>query len=369
MSRRSRKTGFPVFYFILSTFIIVFLIALFFVCQNIKDRLADYENSLPKYVAADVFEEYFSGIDSSDREKILKLISVSGIGTSIYENSEKLAEYLSLSAAGKNFSYTEASAGMDAGKLKYNVRISDSDGSTKFAAFTLTPNGFFSKYGSPLYMLESIELFCTPHESSTIVAPSDYTVYLNGIAVDDNLITETTVHDGYLPDGVVPITFVSRTVDGLYLSPEITVIAPDGRYAPVTTESGISTAELLYSDSLSTEFSDYVLTAVKTYSSYMQKDASFTACSKYFEKGTDLYEAIRTSATYWAINHDSFSFEDESASEFYAYDSNTFSCRVKLVHVLKNSGQEDFRDYIDMTLFFRRADENSSYLIFDQTNN
>lgn len=372
MSRYSNNRKFSVFYAIFFAFIAVFLIALFAVCRFVNGWLADYESSLPKYVAEEVFDKFYLPLTSELPDSaVAALIKKSGISTSEYENTEILMEYIISAVSGKTLSYTESSAGIESGKIRYIVRISENGSDVKLSTFTLCESGESSKYGSPLYELDGIELFCKPTESVSVIAPADYTVYINGIAANDSTITETNIASNmkYVPDSLTPVTYTKRDIKELYQAPEIKVLAPDGRESPITLENGVYTAELLYSDTIASEMTEYVLSAARALSAYMQNDMTFYSCSKYLEKGTELYEATRTSETYWVIDHNGYSFEDESASEFYAYDSNTFSCRVKHVHILKSKKEEDYRDYIDMTLFFRRADENSEYLIFDRTNN
>jgi len=79
-----------------------------------------------------------------------------------------------------------------------------------------------------------------------------------------------------------------------------------------------------------------------------------------------LYVNLRTSETYFVIDHSSYAFEDVKTSEFYAYDENTFSCRVSFTHVLKRYGSKDYRDYIDMTLYLHRIGD--TYRIYDRYN-
>ena len=52
--------------------------------------------------------------------------------------------------------------------------------------------------------------------------------------------------------------------------------------------------------------------------------------------------------------------------KFYAYDPDTFSCRVTMIHVLHRIGSADYRDYIDTTFYLRRVGE--QYLMYDRLN-
>ena len=98
----------------------------------------------------------------------------------------------------------------------------------------------------------------------------------------------------------------------------------------------------------------------------MQSDGRFSAFSQYFDPDSTLYTQIKNAEIYFVWPHDGYSIEDVNVRDFYAYDDNTFSCRVSLTHVLHKKGSEDYRDYIDMTFYLRNV--NGSYLIYDREN-
>ena len=125
--------------------------------------------------------------------------------------------------------------------------------------------------------------------------------------------------------------------------------------------------KLVYDEELKAEQSEFVIEAAKRFAAYMQNDTTLAKLTPYFEKGTALYKSIRSTLQWAVIDHDSYDFEDVEASDFYRYDENTFSCRVKLTHILKRNRLEDYRDFMDATFYLRKI--NGKYLIYDRTNN
>ena len=114
------------------------------------------------------------------------------------------------------------------------------------------------------------------------------------------------------------------------------------------------------------EFSDYVIEAAEAYAAYMQNDTGFRHVAPYLDDDSELYELTRTTTTAFVIDHNGYSFSDESASEFTRYDDNTFSCRVKLTHTLQKYGSDDYVEFFDVTFFLHKVGDD--WLIFDRFN-
>lgn len=369
----------PLFYMI---FIACFSIAFVVLAVGLivlRFYLADFEGAQPRYVADEVFEKYFSPLDAKTLAEDAECKSAP------FDKTDTKADFLEkMIPQGAKVSYYNVSTGIDTDIIKYNVRYSidnaESGADTeekdadyvKFASFTLKKTGEKSKKGFALYALDSIEVNYPHLVSAKIKIPSGYSLTINGIVPNDEYISERDADSescAHMPEGVNGIKHNVYTIDNLLAEPEISVKAPDGNLCTVSyDEAEKEYIALPINDiQLAQEYSEYVIKAAQTYATYMQNDTSFAKVAKYFEKGTPLYEAIRKSATIWVIDHDSYEFENVSADEFYAYDENTFSCRVRLTHVLHRSRLEDFRDNMDVTFYLRNI--NGTFVIYDRTNN
>lgn len=358
-----RKRRFPVFWTALLFFTAACAAALMFGLSELRAWLADYESVQPKYEAQKVFDEYFADPDYG------RLLEITGYELSPFEDRSYLEKYLHSLTDGTEITYTGVLTGSGAGEKKYAVR----SGGSKFAEFTIAPGEKTSVYGYPYYELTGLSLFYNRGSISVgVTVPDGMVLYINGKEADASYITESGIETEscrHMPEGVSGITFSRYEAGGLLYEPELRVTNASGtEEAPLTddTERGGCRAQILYSDTLRAEYSDTVITAAEKYAAFMQMDGSY-AFLKYFEVGTELYNDIKTVAFYFVWDHDGYEFEDVNAREFYAYDENTFSCRVSFVHVLHKKGMSDYRDYIDITFYLRRVGD--TFLIYDRYNN
>ncbi len=356
----------PKFYFVL---IICWGVALGLLAVALlvfRGYLADYESVQPKYVAEEVFEKYFITGD------YLSIIKHSSLNKNKYETDEMLADYISSLTAGKELSYYSVSSGMDTDSAKYAVKYTEGEKDIKFASFTLAVSDEKSEKGFSKYALDSFELFYSADISVNIKAIKGSVPYINGVPLDSSYIVEDDVShetNAHMPDGVEGIKFTMYSIDGLTTEPEVKVFNADGtRIELGLVESDkLYYTKLVYDEALKEEQSEFVIEAAKNFAAYMQNDTTLAKLNPYFEKGTELYKSIRSTLQWAVIDHDSYDFENVEASDFYRYDENTFSCRVRLTHVLKRKRLEDYRDTMDATFYLRMVD--GKYLIYDRTNN
>ena len=159
--------------------------------------------------------------------------------------------------------------------------------------------------------------------------------------------------------------YVAYTVDKLYLKPEIAVTDKDGKSIELEyiENDNYYSAGFLYDDSLAAQYSAYVINAIENYAAYMQMDGARADFIDYYDTDSDLWKNIISTENYFVLDHSSYSFKDQKATEFYRYNDDVFSCRVSMTHLLHRWAREDYVDYIDMTLFLRNV--NGKYLIFD----
>lgn len=357
----------------LSIFYIVFFLLFICACAALKIGLEkldiyllEYESSQPKYLAEEVFSKYYKSYDFES------LINLSGSNVSIYEDTNTLAKYLHKKYDGCNITYKSSMTGNnDSYKnniLKYAVKAGDN----KISEFTLKKGTKTTDKGFELYEIDAFKLYYTADESVKISAPSNYTVYINGKKINKNCLIESGIETAsckHMPEGVSGITYNIYKIDGLLVQPLITVKNTVGIESSLTydNKSNLFKANIIYSEELKNEFGKYIIEAAKKYSMYMENDLSWSKIRGYFDPKSDLYTSIRTSANYFVMNHTGYSFENEFAGEFCAYDKNTFSCRVSFSHILHKPGAEDFKDFIDMTLYLKKID--GKYLIYDRYNN
>ena len=355
-----KRTRMSVFYIVYFACILLFLLGVHLALRVVRTYLADYESAQPQHEAQRVFDAYYS------EGKYASLAPLAEKTVSPLETPEHLVQYLEEYTAGKTLSFSSITTGLD-DTYKYIVKADD----VKFSAFTLVKSGEKTPKGFDLYKLGSFDLYCKPSKTASVTVPRGYAVYVNGVLLGDAYLSGVEQEDiscRYMPEGVQGIVYTEYRTDALYYLPQsVEVFTPDGRAAEVESDgNGVYRAALLYNDTLKDEYSDYAIAAAEAISAYMQNDGSFTRAAAYIDPESELYINTRTTETYFVIPHSSYTFENVAASEFFRYDINTFSCRVSFTHVLKRIGSEDYRDYIDVTFFFRRCGD--KFLIYDRYN-
>lgn len=359
-----KKHRFPIFYAILVLFIVLAVVAIEFAIGKVTDYLADYESAQPKYVAEDIFNKYYKNYDFDS------LVTLSGVKIPEFESKESLVKYLHSLYDGCEMTYhsgvsEDKKSESDIVTLTYEVEF----GSSAVSSFSLKSGDNKSTYGFEIFEPDQFTLKVSAEKSVRVTVPSQYTVFINGKQVDKKYIIESDIQTEsckHMPEGVSGLTYCTYQVGELFFDPEIKVLTPDGKESALTfdKEKGTYEADVIYSDSLKEQYSEYVLTAIKKYAAFMGNDEKWGNIKIYFDPSSKLYKSIGTSETSFVIDHSGYYFTDENTSEFYAYDENTFSCRVSFTHVLTKRGKADYKDKIDMTIYLRKVGD--KFLIYDR---
>ena len=349
------KKKFPVFYKIYFVFIALVVAGAAFGALWLHGYLQSYEDAQAYHVANAIFDEYYS---SKDFNKIAEVTH----DKDSFEGHDVVAKYFRNQYGDSEITYSSVSSGEE-GILKYIVKAGD----VKISSFTLKKTGEITEDGFDVYAKNTFELYYTPKESITVLVPEFSDVYLNDKVLDSSYVVEKDIiPEDYnrAPDGVEVVKYTKYTVDGLLQQPTLKVMSADIENEVVLNpETNEYEAALPNNVSLETEHEAFVIEAVKEYAKYMENDSTWGRVRPYFDPYTNLYESIRTVAQYYVHDHSSYRFDEEIAEEFYAYDDNTFSCRVKVLQVLENWGMEDYKDNIEMVVYLRRV--GNRFLIFD----
>ncbi len=354
--------GYPslIFYIGLAVIVLAVLIGVGVFNSKLEKYLADYESSLPKYTVENIFNEYFKNPDFDE------LMKKSPRDVNEFNTYEDYKEYFESLTKDKEITYVYV-AGTD--KTKINVKADD----VKFASFTIKKSDSKNENGFELYELDTVTLYSKTQYDVKFRIPFNCKAEVNGIILDEKYKTETGITDDKresLPEGVYKFSFDEYEVEDLLISPEVSVY---NRYGEKVTPSydekeKIYTLDFEYDEKLEEKYSTLAITATENYAARMQNAVSMSAVKKYFESGTELYDAIKKNPSSFVWDYESYHFENEKAENFYAYDDKTFSCHVTMTQVMCKKGWQDYRENISITLYFR-ADEDGDYLVYDLVTN
>ena len=345
----AKKRHFSVFYTIYFLLIIAFVIGLKIGLNKLDLMISQYNQGLPETVSQKFFDETYKNLD------VDKIISMSGITHGEFETDEDIKNFVKNQFSGE-LSYTSISSSVD--EKKYIVK----SGEYKISTFVLSVDENSDYYPSSL----QVHLPKTFERQYTIFSGSKLTV--NGIEVSDQHIIKKQEYENmkYLAEGTPKLEWITYSVGGFTREPEVYVTDRNGNIAVLEEVNGIPKEVLKY-DTLEKDIVEHILEGAKIYAVHMQNDAPKSDVLPYFEKGTELYDNIKSIVTSYVYDHSGYYFENESVTEFMRYDENTVSMRIAFTHILTQRGQEDYRDNTDITYFARKVD--GEYLIYARYNN
>lgn len=352
-----KKKTIPTFYIIYFAVVFFVLIALFVSLHFLNNFLANFEMSQPKYTAEKIVEDYFKAEDKN------VLLAKSSYSIPKYSSVIEVVTYLDEIIDEDNINYYSVSSN-DESLISYAVSSND----LKIGTFTLKADERAEGQDIDTFSLVSLDLSIGGSEAVKIKAPEGYTVLVNNVPLTSEFLTGEVEEDEsckHMYEGVTGVSYVTYKVGELFSAPKITAKDKNGNEVLNITSNEdniIYKVPMSYID-VPEEHKDNILTAAELYAAYMQNDAGFARVAKYVDRTAPLYTNLRTSQTMWVIDHNGYSIEEPELSEFYYYDDNTFSCRVKFVHVLHRRGMTDYENAFDMTFYYRNV--NGSFLIYD----
>lgn len=346
------KKKISLFYKIYFSLLILFAVALAAGCIFLALFIKDYNEGISETVSQRFFENNFLNLNAE------QLVELSGIKPCEFETDEDIINYITDSFKNSELSYTSVSSVGNDEVKKYIVKSGD----YKVATFTLKADENNDFY------FDSLDLHLSGNQGKQIQILNTSKLFINGIEVSDEYITETVPHENavYLPENVPAPMWVTYEITGLTKKPVYKIVDRNGAEPELVDADGTLKEDIIF-DTDKENITARLVEAAKEYAKCMQNDAAKQTVLKYFKKGTALYESIRTAENYWTRDHAGYSFTDESVSEFMRYDENTVSCRISFIHLLHKYGSVDFKDFTDITYFAEKI--NGEYIIYARHNN
>ena len=385
MKKSNARRGFhiPRFYVIYLAVTVSVILIIIASLGIVSNRLAEYEDAQPKYVASEIFARYFE--PSVNYDALLD--------DARYDREagtrEALKMYLINEIGESEVTYSASSASED--EMKYIVRA----GSKQLASIILKASDEKTEHGYTQYEFSYIELFIntacgstnppeTEEQPKTVTlyfdVPSGYTVTVDGTALTGENITQKHMNKDaimYFPpesENTEGLEFSIYMLNTLEAPPEkVTVTDAEGNEAEVkyNAETRTYTAGLAYSKSLADEYSEFVTAAMTDFAAFGQgaQDKSLLGMqySGHFDLNSTANEKLITQAgalwTIWAPS--SYDFADIEIGEFYKFSDDVFSCHISFKLLLERDGQS-FSEIMDYYVFLHNVD--GQFLIYDWFN-
>ncbi|MBP3685041.1 MAG: hypothetical protein J6J12_08795 [Oscillospiraceae bacterium] len=374
--KRGPRLGGVIFYTLYFMFILIFFVGVFFGLNWLRSWLTDFEYAQPTVKAQQVFDEVFTNPNWGD------LYDAAGVEDSPYEGKDEYVNYMNNKVGGSALTYTETSAGLDKTKKKFLVFL----GEEKVASFTLIDKNNVSSVNLsdlqsledlekmtdiPNWTLGAVEVFFEREESYRIVKMDGMTATVNGVALDESFTIQkaTTLAEEYLPEGTVGFVTETQEITGLMELPDVLVTDKNGNNIPVSYDELTRTfTAQTESNTMSDEEKELALEAARISCKWMLEAVTDRGTvAKYFDPTSDAYNSIVKNMELWVQDYNSYTFGNESVTDYARYSDDIFSVRVKTdVTVVHNLGDDRVFNF-DQSMFFRKTDS-GKWLCFETTN-
>lgn len=311
-----------VFYSFYSLLILGFASAMYFFHGWLVDELIAFETATqPSVKSETIFRDNFADPDwGSLYEKM-------GLSDTKFEGQEAFVTYMETLVGNSELTYEQTVS--ESEELKYQLLLNKQP----LGYFTLSNQ---AKIDSPIpdWELKDIHIDISREQSVTILMQEGHTAYVNGHPLDNSYTLEilSTTAEKYLPAGTQVLRRVRQQVDGLLITPEITVMDADGKECTVTydAEADMYREEIpdASTNGLTTALENRILKAIEAYCTYMVEQDNYHLF-RYFASGTDTYRAV-TTAEPWGDPPTEITFSQQTISEYCRYADDLLSVRVQM---------------------------------------
>lgn len=356
--RRRPRIGGIIFYILYVLCIGAFVYGVNYGLGLLEDWLVKYEASQPHHTCQKVFDEIFADPDWKE------IYDLAGVKDTTFEGKDVFAAYMEEQYGDIKLTYQETSAGLS-GDKKYIILADDE----KIAHFTLT-GGTDSKTEIAEWKLGSVEVFFTRNQSVAVEKLPSYTVYINGVALDDSFTVYkvSTLAEDYIPQELNGYQLERQFISGLLMSPQVTVLDANGNPVETVYNSETNCYELTLPTMEITEAEQTLaVNAAQAYAKRMLNIVSKYALRAYYDVNSEIYNVICAVPVWWAQSFSHYEFRNQTISDFYRYSDSLYSVRVQFTLCVTRSDGSIKEWPMDNTFFCSRR-EDGSYIVTDMTN-
>lgn len=263
LDNRSGKKKVKVFWPLYAIFVSLMILGWLFVIIYCKKCLVKYEASQPENVIANIAENLSNG----------QLDDMSFEGGSRFESDSILKDTYFNTLSGQEITFEKA-AGSSGTRPIFNLY----SGNKSIGTVTLKATSSESMMLLLTAQTWEIESVTPNYETGdtgvTVKAPSDYTVYINGIACDDRELVDASaeIEDfvNVAPYTEVP-TMAEYRIDGLMFAPEVKVLDASGNEAALEEDGSTYTASFASTD-IPADLEARVLKFAEDYTNFFSGD-------------------------------------------------------------------------------------------------
>lgn len=328
------------FYKIYFSVVAVFLVLIAAFLLFLSNWLENFEAQQPETMTNTIIEDYLKS-DNFYSIKGLATLSVSP-----YESKENINKVVAEAVKDKKLTYSSTASRIEGCDVAYTIKADNKKIINVYFKKTADSSQMFNRYE-----IISISFDSSLYKSVTITMPEKCEIKINGVLLgkeDIKTLSLPEIPKNYKSENLKTDSFV--TIDNLLSEEPLVEATQNGVKLEVFKKDTQYRIADNIDDDLSDGLSSFAIEASKTYSSYMQLDATLQDVNKYFATDTDFYTNLKTSLVIFALDHESFDFEDIKVHSIHKFSDNLYSCHVSLTQVLVRRGS-DYRDYYNKNVF------------------
>lgn len=249
-----------------------------------------------------------------------------------YEIPERAEEYVTAIVKGKKVSYQRAENFTDR-KPKYDIYADDK----WIGTVRMKQEAQSDSFGFHMCTVDEVEAFIEeiPLQEVCVQALAEDTVYINGIEVSQEYVTERVQSNSAMSKKAAELTGVSYetltyVVGGLMQTPKVEMTQQNEMIILETNENGIYEAICLADEAFVEQMQEYVLEAGKAYILNTNQMLAFQKVTPYLKQGSKAYETVKSvqSGLTWAGKPDEFEIVDAQIKELVQYSENVFTVKT-----------------------------------------
>ena len=344
----------PLFYKIYFSVLGIFAVSLVITLILLGSWLKGYEAGQPATIVNEIIENNLKKGD------VYVLKEKANLAISPYDAEDAVNAAVKSKVEGKELSASSSAKRPEGCDMAYVIKSGDE----KIMQVYLRRVGKASAIGTSKYEVMGCELDKSFYNAINLSMPENSEIKINGIPLDKKDRQDVSLTDTVKKElGDKP--YYNRQTAKLenLISADVTVTAmQDGKELTVLRNGSDISVLQFVDEKEKADILEFATDASKTYAAYMQEDSSLGKVAAFFDKSCEFYENIRTSLVSFALDHESYRFEDVKSDGVYKYSDDIYCCHVEFTQVLVRRGKE-YEDHFNKNIFQKKSGK--SYLVFD----
>lgn len=343
------------FYSLLFGFVLCVLILLCCLMMPLRTWLEQYETSQYQHTSSEIYQLLFADPDWA------LLYDMAGIEATEFEGRDEYVAYMEEKVGDTPLECVEIATGTSAHR-RFSIRLAGEE----VAAFTMIPlDDGVSTFQR--WTFGEVEVYFTRMQSVTVNIMPGYTVYINGVPLDERYTTlkVSTPVEEYLPEGLHGYRWEQQQISGLLVQPQVDVL--DEYNNPVLLMrdplTGIYTVPIANTTPITSIKKDVMLEAIQAEALFSIRAITVADLREYFTAGTQAYTDI-SSADPVVKSYKSYSFVESATviDSYYCYSDHLFSARATVkLEVVDKKGKST--TYTTTATYFFTPNSAGNYMV------